>query len=188
MNAFNTSTALSLVYCGVALIGLILIGGAILSLLRSFTPGQQSRPRSTSSPPAPGKAHRATSYSLGLGAAVFGLTGLLANLVLHLQPATGVIVSLAMGLIVGFIALTLLVDRRAPGIEDSAILGFDPAGLRAEVVIAIPPGGLGEIALQHGASRVNLGARSATGRSIATGTPVVIERISNHVAIVSPLD
>ena len=188
MNPIPNDVALIIVYCGVALIGLALVGGAIVSLLRSFTPGRQPRPRATSTPPASRSSHRATSYSLGLGAAVFGLTGLAGSLLFQLEPATGVIVSLGMGLVVGFVALVILAGRPAPGLKDSMIPGFDVTGLRAEVVIAIPPGGLGEIALQHNKGQVNLGARSATGGPVAAGTLVVIERVANHVAIVSRVD
>jgi hypothetical protein len=178
-----SNSALVLVYIGVLVIGLALIGGAIVSLLRSFTPGQQSQPG--------GKAgsglSRVTTYSLGLGAAVFGAVGLIAHFVFQADPATGVIWSLGIGLLAGFIALALFFYRPSRSGVEEAILDFDAAGRRAEVIIAIPSNGLGEIAFHNGGERINLGARSATGRPIGRGALVVIERVSNHIAVVSPL-
>lgn len=183
MNSILSGTALVLIYSGVGLIGLALIGGAIISLLRSFTPGRQTRPRGAPHP----LFSRAVTYSLGLGAAVFGVAGLVINFGFRAAPTTGILIALGLGLFVGFIALAILVYLPARGRVEEELIDFDAAGRRAEVVIAIPVNGLGEVVLADGTERVNLGARSATGLPISSGTTVVIERVTKRVAIVSPL-
>lgn len=183
MNGWPSNTALVVVYFGVLAIGLALIAGAIVSLLRSFTPGSQKRPAGTTHP----LLSRAGGYSLGLGAAVFGAVGLLGLLLFKLAPNTSVVVALGFGLVVGFIALALLVYLPSRGKVEEALIDFDAAGRRAEVVIPIPAAGLGEVTFVNGAERVHLGARSATGRAIPAGAAVVIERVTKRVAVVSPL-
>jgi hypothetical protein len=180
MNGFLSNSALILIYSGLLLAGLVLIGAAILSLLRSFSPGRQTRPVA-----APGPLlSRAATYSLGLGAAAFGAVGLLSQLLFHVEPTTGVLVSLAAGLLAGFIALALLVYLPSRGQGEEELLDIDVAGRQANVVIPIPGNGLGEVTLQDGDTVINLGARSATGRPIAAGQTVVIERVNKRVAVV----
>ncbi len=183
MNEISANIALVIVFAGVLLMGLALIARAIISLLRSFTPGRQSRPAS-SSPPL---LSRAAGYSLGLGAAVLGVVGLTALLLFDAAPETSVLVGLGAGLVVALIALVLLVYWPSRGQAQEALIDFDATGRRAQVVIDIPPNGLGEIALRDGQERINLGARSAAGLPIGKGTPVVIERVTRRVAVVSPL-
>lgn len=182
MNGLLSNTALILVYSGVLIIGLALVGGAILSLLRSFTPGSQARPKGAASP----ILSRASGYSLGLGAAVFGAAGLIAHLLFRLEPTTGILVALALGVIAGLIALALLVYLPSRGRAEEALLDFDATGRRAEVVIAIPANGLGEVTFRDGKDEINLGARSAAGQPIPKGTSVVIERVTKRIAVVSP--
>lgn len=182
-NGMLTNTALIIVYSGVLVIGLALIGGAIVSLLRSFTPGSQTRP--------PGAAGhlitRATTYSLGLGAAVFGAVGLVVELAFRASPTAGILWALGLGLLTGIIALGLLVYWPSRGQVEEALIDIDATGRQAEVVIAIPGHGLGEVALRDGARQINLGARSATGQPISNGAAVVIERVTNHIAVVRPV-
>jgi len=131
---------------------------------------------------------RAVFYSLGLGAAVFGGVGLLALLLLRVAPTSSILWSLGVGLLAGFAALALLVYLPRRGQVEEALLDFDAAGRRAQVVIPIPANGLGEVALvDDGGEVLHLGARAATGATIAAGATVVIERVSKRVAVVSPL-
>ncbi|MCA9866947.1 MAG: hypothetical protein KIS95_03865 [Anaerolineae bacterium] len=184
MNAISANIALVIVFAGVLIMGLALIARAIISLLRSFTPGRQSRPAAASPP----LLSRAAGYSLGLGAAVLGAVGLIALLLFDVAPETSVLVGLGTGLVVALIALILLVYWPSRGEVEKALLDFDATGHRAQVVIDIPPNGLGEITFRDGQERVNLGARSAAGLPIGKGTTVVIERVTRRVAVVSPLD
>lgn len=180
MNGWLSNTALIVVYFGVLIIGLVLIAGAIVSLLRSFTPGSQKRLAGATHP----LPSRAVSYSLGVGAAVFGAVGLLGLFLFDLAPNTSVLVALGFGLVIGFIALALLVRLPSRDETEEALIDFDASGRHAEVVIAIPAVGLGEIVFMNGADHVHLGARSATGRAIPAGAIVVIERVTRRVAVV----
>ena len=184
MNGISANVALVIVFVGVLLVGLALVAGAIISLLRSFTPGRQSRPAAASPP----LVSRAAGYSLGLGAVVLGVVGLIALLLFDATPETSILVGLGVGLAVALIALILLVYWPSRGQAQEALIDFDATGRRAQVVIDIPPNGLGEITFHNGQERVNLGARSAAGLPIAQGMPVVIERVTRRVAVVSPLN
>ncbi len=183
MDELFSNNALIIIYIGVLLVGLVLVAGAIVSLLRSFTPGRQSRPQPASRP----VVSRAATYSLGLGAIVFGGAGLIAQLLFRLEPATGVIIALGLGLVVSLIAMALLAWLPARGRALEALIDFDATGRRARVVIPIPANGLGEITFRNGDEVVNLGARSSFNQSIAVGETVVIERVTQRIAVVTPL-
>ena len=180
MSGFLSSSALAFVYVGVLLLGLALIAAAVISLLRSFTPGSQSQPA--------GGAHRgigrATTYALGLGTAVFGAVGLLALLVFRVQPEASVLWSLGLGLAAAFAAEVILVYRPSHDQVAAQEIAIDADGRAARVVIAIPANGLGEVAYGDGEAAVHLGARSSTGQAIPRDAVVVIERVKNRVAVV----
>lgn len=182
-NGILSNTALAFIYGGILVMGLALVAGAIISLLRSFTPGSQARPKGSLHP----LFSRATSYSLGLGEVVFGAVGLFCVFLFHLDPVVGILVSLGAGLLVGLIALGLLVYLPSRGKTEEALIDFDAGGRHAEVVIPIPGNGLGEVAFRNGNEQINLGARSATGQPITINTTVVIERVTKRVAVVTPL-
>lgn len=183
MNGILSNTALVLVFSGVLIVGLALVAGAIISLLRSFTPGSQSRPAGASHP----LLSRGGGYSLGLGAAVFGAVGLITLLAFDRSPTTSIFVALGVGLVVELIALALLVYLPSRGKAEEALIDFDATGRRAQVVIGIPANGLGEVTFRNGRDPINLGARSAAGIPIDKGTTVIIERITKRVAVVAPL-
>ncbi len=184
MNGLSSNTALIIIFASLLVVGLAFVLGAIVSLLRSFSPGRQSHPAGSTSP----LISRAWSYSLGLGAAVFGAAGLFLLLVFRLQQATSVLVALGLGLIVGLLALAVLVYLPSRDNIWDPLLDFDAGGHRAHVVIPIPANGLGEVTFRHDEERINLGARSANGLPIGKGAVVVIERVTKHVAVVSILD
>jgi len=184
MNGISSNTALIIIYVSLLVVGLIFVLEAIVSLLRSFSPGRQSHPEGATGP----VISRAWVYSLGLSVAVFGATGLFLLLVFDLQQATSVLVALGFGLIVGLLALALLVYLPSREQIRESLIDFDATGHRADVVIAIPANGLGEVTFRHGEERVNLGARSANGLPIVKGESVVIERVTKRVAVVSTLD
>lgn len=181
-NGTYSNTALVLVYGAVLTLGVLLIVGAIISLLSSFTPGKQDRPRGAAHP----LFSRATTYSLGLGAVVFGTAGLLGVLVFHLDPVTSILTALGAGLLVGLAALGLLVYLPSRGRDEETLIDFDAAGRRARVVIPIPGNGIGEVTFRDGEKAINLAARSTSGQPIDEGTAVVIERVTHRVAVVSP--
>lgn len=184
MNGTWSGAALVIVFGLVLLVGLVLIGAALLSLLRSFSAGSRTRPPGN----AGGILARATIYALGLGAAAFGIVGLVARLLLHAGPAASVLWSLGLGLLVAFVAQAVLVYRPNRGRVEEAADAIDAEGREARVVIPVPANGLGEVAYRDGTGMVNLGARSAAGQPIARDEIVRIERVVNRVAIVRPVN
>lgn len=166
------------------MVGLVMVAGAIYSLLRSFTPGSQKRPQA-----APTRLiTRGSVYSLGLGLAVTGVVGLIARLILRTTPTTGLIAAAVAGLVVGLIALFLLVYWPSRGRAEEVALHVDATGRQARVVITIPANGLGEITFPDGREHLNLGARSAGGLTIPAGTTVIIRQVNRRVAVVAPAD
>ena len=182
MSSFLSNSVLLAIYGAALAAGLGLIGLAIISLLRSFTPGSQA-----STDGRTRRLNRGLTYSLGLGAAVLGAVGLLALLVFRLSPAVSLLWALGAGLVVGALAEILLVYLPSRRQREETTLAIDADGREARVVIPIPASGLGEVAYQDGAETIHLGARSATGRPIGRDSRVRIERIASRVAIVRPV-
>jgi membrane protein implicated in regulation of membrane protease activity len=61
-------------------------------------------------------------------------------------------------------------------------------GTLAEVSVAIPAGGVGQVVLSHGGERSEHIARTADGRAIARGTPVRITSLGGDAVTVAPVD
>jgi membrane protein implicated in regulation of membrane protease activity len=61
-------------------------------------------------------------------------------------------------------------------------------GRAAEVSVAIPAGGLGQISLSAGGERSEHIARSADGRAMARGTEVVVTSLRGDSVVVAPVD
>ncbi len=178
-----SSTAI-LLYSLALVAGLVMVSGAVYSLLRSFTPGRQKR----SGGATPRLITRGSVYSVGLGLAVLGGVGLAARLLVRVAPPVDLIAAAVAGLVVTLIALFLFVFWPSRGQAEEAALDIDAAGRRARVVIAIPANGLGEITLLDGPEPLNLGARSGDGRAIPAGATVLIRRVNRRIAVVSPSD
>jgi len=171
--------ALELVLVGVFLIGLLIIGFGLLSLLRKFVPG---------SPPATASSTRrrdvvGVTLALGWGLAAFGLAGLLLRLA-GVDAPTSIIAGLGLGLLVTFAILAVLMYLNRPVSSLDPLAAEGVVGRTARVVIAVPPTGLGEIRVAMPEGPVNLAARSIGDHAIPNETLVVVERYSNRVAVV----
>lgn len=107
MSSILSRSVLLIIYSGALAVGLTLIGLAVFSLLRSFTPGSQPAAKAHGR-----RLNRGAAYSLGLGAAVLGGVGLLA-LLLRAGPGTSALVALGAGLLAGLVAALIhgLVDN-----------------------------------------------------------------------------
>jgi hypothetical protein len=184
MPANFSASALTFVYLGVLVLGLLLMGSSLVALARSFTAGSQSRAQSN----VGFTLLRAAGFSLGVGALAFGVVGLLTELSFGMSPASSVIWSLAAGLIIGFGAQIILVWWSLRRKGEELEITYNVAGQAAEVIIAIPADGLGEITFQDDEGLIHLGARSASGQPIAPGMTVIIERVTRNVAIVRQAD
>lgn len=180
MSALLSNSALLVVYGLVLVVGLALIGAAVVSLLRSFTPGRQAATGQASTH----RLNRAATYALGLGATVLGAVGLLALLAFRVDPAASVLWSLGAGLVATLAAQLALVWLSGRDGAAETALAVDADGRVARVVIPIPANGLGEVAYRDGGEMVNLGARSVTGQAIPQDASVLIERVTNRVAVV----
>lgn len=182
MGGILSRSVLLIVYGSALAAGLALIAAAIVSLLRSFTPGSQ-----TTAAGAGRRLNRAVLYSVGLGLAVSGGAGLLALLLLRLSPGASAALSLVTGVVVGAVAALILVYLPNRRKREEAGMAIEADGREARVVITIPANGLGEVVYHDGEEGVHLGARSATGHAIPPDTRVRIERVANRVAIVRPI-
>lgn len=175
---------LDLVFAAVALLGGIGIGIALVSLLRRFIPG--------SKPPTPASAEREWMsigwLSLGIAAAVGGLVGLALPLVADVTPEERILWALAAGLVAGLVLPAIWLYLTRPQSDEDRTTPEQVIGRSALVVISIPENGLGEISLESADGAWRLAARSASGTGIAAGVKVVVERYSNRVAVVHPLD
>jgi hypothetical protein len=86
----------------------------------------------------------------------------------------------------GAVLLLLLVRYLRTG-DPAETVGAPLHGALAEVTVAVPERGTGQVALAVNGSRVTLPARSASGRAIERGGAVVIVEVAGHVACVEEL-
>jgi membrane protein implicated in regulation of membrane protease activity len=87
----------------------------------------------------------------------------------------------------GFGTLVYLFARFLYGQQASSDVGTaDLLGQSARVVVAIPPGGVGQIRCRVGEELVDKIARARDGASIAEHTAVRIEEILGEVVVVKP--
>lgn len=127
-------------------------------------------------------------FALAVFGATFGLIGLITRMWLELETVPSVLWSGGLALAFGAAAQAFFIYILSPSKSSHFSLEADATGREAEVIITIPGNGLGQIAFNNISGRVNLGARSATGKQIRTGRLVRIERIVGRVAFVQPLD
>lgn len=172
---------LSLLFLVLLIVGLLVSLLGLLGWRRSFRPGSQA------SPDASGHIVRLLPIALGVGAAVFGLAGLVLGQLANLGPGATVIWALATGLLAGFVVQAVLYYRLLRDETAATDETDSAAGLPATVVITIPGNGIGQIAYEHGGRTVQCGASSLTFEAIPQGTTVVIERVVRRIAQVRPV-
>jgi membrane protein implicated in regulation of membrane protease activity len=113
----------------------------------------------------------------------FGVGGVLGRYYELSHPASsgiGVISGVAMAAIVYQFAKILFSQQASSEIRMSSLVGRT-----AEVSIAIPPGGVGQIALVVAGERTEHLARAATGGAVARGTEVTITALRGDSVIVT---
>lgn len=120
--------------------------------------------------------------------AVFGLTGLITHTWLEMGAFPSILWATVAGLIFGVAAQAFFIYVLSPSKSSHYSLADDAVGREAQVIVTVPPEGLGTIAFDNVSGRVTLGARSATGKAIHNGETVQIERINGRVAFVRPVD
>lgn len=125
-------------------------------------------------------------FSAAVFGSAFGLTGLITHLWLEMEAIPSVLWATGVGLLFGGVAQVFFLYVLSPSKSSHFSLERDTIGNEAEVTVAIPSDGLGQISFTNVSGRVGLGARSGTGKEIATGTLVIIKKVVGRVAIVEP--
>lgn len=114
----------------------------------------------------------------------FGAGGIVAQYLLRWTFGWGLLVATASGLVLAgaaYLALDLLFSQTQAGSEHTT---EDAVGREAEVITAIPAGGVGEIAYVVRGQRDQAPARSTDGAAVPHGRVVVVEKIVGQTAYV----
>jgi membrane protein implicated in regulation of membrane protease activity len=127
-------------------------------------------------------------FGLAMFGAAFGLTGLITRLWFDMNAGLSLILAAVVGLFVGAAAQILFLYVFTPSKSSHYSLSTDAVGRNAQVIVTVPPEGLGRITFDNVSGRVTLGARSATGKKIVNGQSVRIEEVTGRVALVRPVD
>lgn len=118
--------------------------------------------------------------------ASIGAFGLITRYGFGLADGPSIIVSVAGGLgtayVVARAAGTIIMGSRGT----STIRADALVGSRGEVVLGIPAGGVGEVALLLANQRYTSPARSADGTAIASGAAVTVVRLAGTTLVVAP--
>lgn len=112
----------------------------------------------------------------------FGGGGSIAHYFLGWAVLPGLLAAAATGLVMAgaaFGVLEMIFSRTQAGAEFKS---SDAVGRAAEVITAIPEGGIGEIAYILRGQRQLAGARAVGGGAVAKGTPVKIEEMMGTTA------
>jgi hypothetical protein len=118
----------------------------------------------------------------------FGGGGVVAHYWLKWSLLGSLGIALASGLVVAAAAYAILDFIFEETQAGSEFAVAETVGRDAEVIIAIPSGGVGEVAYIMRGQREQSAARSVDGEAIAKGLPVVIDRVSGPTAYVRRKD
>ena len=127
-------------------------------------------------------------FSAATFGSAFGLTGLITHLWMEMDTIPSILWATGVGLLFGGLAQVFFLYVLSPSKSSHFSLERDAIGKEAEVIVAIPTEGLGQIAYTNVGGRQKLGARTGTGKEIPSGTVVVIKKIVGRVAIVETID
>ncbi|MEZ4515412.1 MAG: hypothetical protein R3C44_00760 [Chloroflexota bacterium] len=172
---------LTILFAVILVAGLVVVVLGFYGLSRSFTPGSQTQADVSA------QVARLIPISIGIGAAVFGIVGLLILYLTDMGSGPSVIWALGAGLLVGFAVQAVLYYRLLRHAATQPPPPDPSLGLVAEVVITSPGNGIGQIAYQSDGQTFQIGASSATFEKIPVGSTVRIESITRRVAIVRPV-
>ena len=127
-------------------------------------------------------------FALAVFGATFGLVALITSIWAEMTAIPSILSATGAGLLVGGVAHALFIYVLSPSISSHFSLEEDAVGREVEVTITIPAKGRGQVAYTNVSGRVTLGARSATGKKISSGTSVVIVKLAGRNAVVQPVD
>jgi membrane protein implicated in regulation of membrane protease activity len=112
---------------------------------------------------------------------VGGVVGRYYNLSHPASSAVGIVAGLIMAGLVYQFAKVLYSQQASSEIRTSTLVGRS-----AEVSVAIPPGGVGQVTLTVGGERTEQIARALGGEAVPRGTEVVITGLRGDSVIVTP--
>jgi membrane protein implicated in regulation of membrane protease activity len=116
----------------------------------------------------------------------FGVGGVVARYYSLSHPAAsgvGVVAGVVMASIVYQFAKILYSQQASSEVRMQGLIGAT-----AEVSVAIPEGGVGQISLNSGGERTDHIARSSDGRALSRGTTVVVTSLGAQAVVVKPAD
>jgi membrane protein implicated in regulation of membrane protease activity len=123
-------------------------------------------------------------FSAAVFGSAFGLAGLITHLWFEMEAIPSILWATGVGILFGGVAQALFIYVLSPSKSSHFSLERDTIGREAEVTVAVPIDGLGQISFSNVSGRVGLAARSGTGKEIPTGTLVIIKKVVGRVAIV----
>ena len=112
---------------------------------------------------------------------VGGIVGRYYNLSHPASSGIGVVAGVVMSAVVYQFARVLYSQQASSTVRVASLVGRS-----AEVSVAIPAGGVGQIALMAGGERFEQIARSANGAAIARGTEVIVTALRGDSLVVAP--
>lgn len=178
-------TALSCVYAVVALVSFLY---AVVSLVGAEVGDALDLDVDVDADADAGFDFAAVSpFALAVFGATFGLAGIITSIWFGVESIPSILISAGSGLVIGGAAQVLFIYVLSPS-KSSHFSLQEAEGQEAQVTVSIPEGGQGQVTYNNVSGRVNLRARSATGKKIPSGEFVIIEKISGRNAVVRPLD
>jgi hypothetical protein len=127
-------------------------------------------------------------FALAAFGATFGLVGLVTTVWAEMTAIPSILIAAGAGLLIGGLAHVGFIFILSPSKSSHYSLEEDAIGREVEVTNTIPAEGKGQVAFTNISGRVSLGARSATGETIPSGTIVVIDKVIGRLAIVRPVE
>jgi hypothetical protein len=131
-----------------------------------------------------GHPHPLSGTTIATFVTGFGAGGIVAHYLLRWPFGWGLLVATGSGLLLAgaaYLILDLLFSQTQAGSEHAA---EDAVGREAEVITAIPAGGVGEIAYVVRGQRDQAPARTLDGSAVAHGRVVIVEKIVGQTAYV----
>lgn len=123
---------------------------------------------------------------MGAFLTAFGVGGVIGRYYRFSHPAAsgiGIVTGVVMATIVFQFAKVLYSQQASSEISMQGLVGAT-----AEVSVAIPAGGVGQISVSSAGARSEHIARSIDGRSLPRGTAVVIKRVGGDSVVVAAVD
>lgn len=135
-----------------------------------------------------GHPHPVSGTTLATFITGFGGGGVVAHYLLHWPLLRGLLLASGSGLALAgaaYLVLEMIFKQTQAGEEHPM---SEAVGRDAEIITAIPAGGVGEVAYLIRGKREQAPARSAGGGPVPRGRPVVIENVMGNMVYVRPKD